>query len=221
MKKIVCSIAIIVALMFTANNASAQSTNKYGVFDFEVMVQAMPTYGIVDSIVKKYEVDSLGAERDFLISEFKRLDSTYKKDSTDNKPKNVLDMIAQQRGQVYFQLAYWQQISQNKSEQKRGQLSQPLFEAIAKSYNKILQQKKYELVLKPAAVELVGSGSKVDNIFALVAKDLKIPLPEELGGNQQQQAQAEEAPSKSPAKQQPAKQPVKTGGAKPTAKPKG
>ncbi len=208
MKKIVCSIAIAVALMFTVNTASAQTTNKYGVFDFEVMVQAMPQYPALDSIVKKYEIDSLGAERDFLISEFKRLDSTYRKDSTDSKPKNVLDMIAQQRGQVYFQLAYWKQISENKSEQKRGQLSQPLFEAIAKSYNKILLQKKYDLVLKPAAVELVGSGSKVDNIFALVAKDLKIPLPEELGGGGQQ-TQAVESPSKAPTKQ-PAKQPAKT-----------
>lgn len=206
MKKIVCSIAIIAAFAFNATNANAQGgqpATKFAVFDVEIMLQAMPGYREIDSLVQRYEVDSLGTEYDFYLSEFKRQDSTYKADSAAGKPKNVLDLIARERGQTYFTLAYWKQIAQNKSDGKRAVLAQPLYEKIGAAYNKILASKKYDLILKPSAVEV---GSKVDNLFILVAKELKITLPEELGGSGEPE----------PAADKPAQKP-----AKPAAKPKG
>ena len=92
-------------------------------------------------------------------------------------------------------IAYWQQIAQQKLNNKRGILAQPLYAEVAKAYKKVLDARKYTLVLKPNTYEL---GSQVENVFLFVAKELKIQLPAELGGGQ---PLPEERPGiKSPAK---------------------
>ncbi len=147
----------------------------------------MPGYRAVDSLTQIYDKDSLGSEYEIYQNEYKRLDSTFKSDSASNKPKAVLDYTNSQRQQIAFNLVYWQQIAQNKSDNKRATLAQPLYEKVAEAYKKVLDTKKYTLVLKPNTYE-VGS-SAVENIFPLVAKELNIVLPPELGGSTRQMRQ--------------------------------
>ena len=184
MKKVLLSV-LVLAGMFFSSAAQAQTTPmKVGVFDLDLMVQNMPGYRTVDSLVQIYERDSLGAEYEIYQSEYKRLDSTYHADSLANKPKALLDYTFGQKQQMAFNLVYWQQIAQNKSDAKRGQLAQPMYEKVVVAYKKILDTKKYTLILKPQAYEM---GTQLDNIFLLVAKELNVPLPPELGGGQEQQ----------------------------------
>lgn len=182
MKKVLLSLLAVAGILLASSVAvQAQQPMKIGVFDIEIMMQVMPGYRTVDSLVQSYERDSLAAEYDFYQSEYHRLDSTYKLDSAAAKAKTVLDMERQQRQQVAMNLIYWQQIAQNKSEQKRGQLSQPIYEKVVTAYKKVLDAKKYSLILKPNSFEFAGSPA-VENVFVLVAKELKVPLPQELGG---------------------------------------
>lgn len=181
MKKVFLAVMCMMAFFLQGNQAMAQGF-KVGVFDIEIMVQAMPGYNKVDSLVQLFERDTLSSEYDYYQSEFKRLDSTYRADSSRGKSQAVLNQELQQRQQVGMNLVYWQQISQNRSEQRRALLAQPLYERVAVAYKKVLDTRKYDLVLKPNAFEM---GSKVDNIFLYVAKELKIRLPDELGGGQE------------------------------------
>ena len=162
-----------VALFFTASgHVNAQF--KVAVFDIDLMVQAMPGYNIVDSLVQIYETDSLGAEHEYYQLEYRRLDSTYKADSVlvsqGKKQKTMLDLVAADRQKMAINLIYWQQIGQNKSETKRRQLSQPLYAVVANAYQKIISKKKYSLILKPNTFEL---GFPVDNLFYLCGKRIK------------------------------------------------
>jgi Skp family chaperone for outer membrane proteins len=186
MKKILFVVLAFVGLALTSQESKAQQM-KVGFFDLETMVQVMPGYRTVDSLLQIYEKDSLQAEYNFYDSEFRRLDSTYKADSTAGKPKNVLDMILQQRSQVAINLVYWQQISQNKIDNKRNILAGPLVQAILGAYKKVLDRGGYTLVFKPNVLEL---GSKADNLFVPVAKELKVQLPDELGGGQEEEKPA-------------------------------
>ncbi len=163
-----------------SNGSNNQQKSKYAVFDFELMVQAMPGYKAVDSLVQAFEADTLTPEHDFYVSEFKRIDSSYRVDSLAGKPKSITDLLLQQRNQLYINLYYWQQIAQNRSDNKRAQLAQPLFEQIATVYQQILKNRHYDLILKPSAVEF---GSNVDNLFVVVAQALHVQLPAQLGGN--------------------------------------
>ena len=200
MKKILVTLLAVVALAF---GQQAQAQMKIGVFDLDLMVQAMPGYRAVDSIVQLYERDTLQQEYNYYQSEYMRLDSTYKADSAKKAPKSVLDQIMASRQQVGLNLVYWQQIAQNKVEQKRGLLAQPLFEKVVEAYKKVLDARKYDLILKPNTFEI---GSKVENVFLYVAKELKIQLPQELGGGQE-----------IPEETKPAAKPA-AGGAKPAPK---
>lgn len=181
MKKLFLTVLAAAAILFAGETVQAQQF-KVAVFDIDIMVQAMPGYRSVDSLLQIYERDSLGAEYEIYQSEYQRLDSTYKTDSAlvaaGTKSKALLDYTAGERQKMAMNLVYWQQIAQNKSENKRGQLAQPLYEVVANAYKKVLDSKKYTLILKPQTYEL---GFPIDNLFISVAKELKLTeLPQQL-----------------------------------------
>ncbi len=170
-------------LLLLCSTGSAQET-KVAVFDIDLMVQAMPAYRQVDSLVEKFERDSLAPELEIYQLEYLRLDSSLKRDSIlvseGKKSKKILDYTFEQRQKVAFTLAYWQQIAQNRSNLKRRELARPLFEQVAQAYKNILDKKKYLIVLKPQTYEW---GSNIDNLFLSVARALKLStLPDELAG---------------------------------------
>ena len=176
MKKVFFSLLMVAAVSLAANKASAQM--KVGVFDIDYMVQAMPGYATVDSMVQIYQRDSLATEYQIMNNEYHRLDSTFKADSTAGKTKAVLDYSANQRQQVAMKLVYWQQYAQQKSDAKTGQLAQPLYEKVVDAYKKVLTTKKYAVILKPQTYE---AGFPIDNLFISVAKELKLTeLPQQL-----------------------------------------
>lgn len=181
MKKILFSLFMLTTLFLAAEKVQAQTQVKIGVFDLDIMVQNMPGYKAVDSLVQIYNRDSLGTEYDIYQSEYHRLDSTFKADSAAGKSAAILDYTSNQRKQIGINLVYWQQIAQQKSDNKRGMLARPLYAEVANAYRKVLDARKYTLVLKPNTFEL---GSQVENVFLFVAKELKVQLPAELGGGQ-------------------------------------
>jgi Skp family chaperone for outer membrane proteins len=192
MKKVLFVVLAIAGSVFAGNKASAQQ--KIGVFDLDIMVsQAMPQYRAVDSLVQVYERDSLALEYDYALKEYNRLDSSYKKDSADKKPVSVLNYIKQQKNEIATTLIYWQQISQQKSGQRRQILAGPLYERVAAAYQKVLQTNQYLVVLKPEAIEFMGS-PKVENIFEKVAKEMKITLPDQLRSSAPEQGEQQQQP---------------------------
>lgn len=180
MKKVLFGLLTVAGLLFAGNQASAQM--KVAVFDIDEMVQAMPGYRVVDSLLRQYQTDSLATEQQYYYSEYQRLDSILKLDSAavkaGTKQASVLDFENKQKQQMMVYLVNWQQYSQQKLGQKQAQLAQGLYEQVGASYQKILKAKGYTLILKPGAFEL---GSKVDNLFITIAKDLKLTeLPQEI-----------------------------------------
>lgn len=182
MKKVFSFVFGLSVLLLLSGNVKAQTAFKVGVFDLDVMVQAMPAYRVVDSLMEIYNRDTLGALRDYNESEYSRLDSTYKADSAlvaqGKKNKAVLDLVVNDRQKAMINILYWQQIAQNKSDEKRGTLSQALYQQVSEAYKKVLTRKKYTLVLKPNTYEV---GFALDNIFIAVARELKLnELPQQL-----------------------------------------
>lgn len=189
MKKVLMAAFCITALCFAFITVNAQTAApiKIGVFDIDIMVQALPEYRGIDSMTQIYERDTLGGEYQVYQSEYQRLDSTLKADTAKgNVPKTVMDYNNQQKQQLTMNLVYWQQIAQNKSDQYRGRLLAPSYQKILAAYKKVLAAKKYALILKPSAYEV---GSTVENMFPLVAKEMNITLPPGLTGDPNQALQ--------------------------------
>ena len=202
MKKVLFVAMAFAGLLFAGNSVQAQAV-KVGVFDIDIMLQAMPGYRAVDSLLQIYEQDSLRGEYDFAMREYNRLDSTYKADSTAKAPASVLNYVKQQRNEIATTIIYWQQISQRKTEGKRQELAGPLYERIIPAYQKVIRDNNYLVVLKPDAIEFIGS-SKVENLFEKVAKELKITLPEGLRSSQQEPTPAPATAKPAPATTRPA-----------------
>jgi len=180
MKKAIFFFSLFACLLMSADVRS--QTLKVGVFDLDIMVQAMPAYRAVDSLMQIFDRDSMGALRVYYQTEYQRLDSTYKADSAQvaagKKSKALLDMVAADRQKAIINVVYFEQIGQNKSNEKRAGLSQNLYTVVVNSYKKVLARKKYTLVLKPQTYE---AGFPIDNIFIAVARDLKLTeLPQDL-----------------------------------------
>ena len=189
MKKVLIAVVALVGLLVSSNQSKAQAAPKFGFFDLETMVTIMPGYVEVDSLLQIYERDSLSAEYDLLQDQFKHLTDKYQKDSADKKPQSILDLTQQERNKVGMQLLYWQQIAQQKMENKRNNLAGPLVQQVFTAYQKVLQKGNYTLVFTPQALESISLRTgltKVENLFIPVAKELKIQLPEELGGGQEE-----------------------------------
>jgi len=170
------------------------------VFDLDLMVRALPEYRSVDSLTQLYERDTLAQEYQVYMSEFQRLDSTLKADSAKGTvPKTVMDYNNQQKQQMQFNLVYWQNIAQNKSDQYRGNLAAPLYQRVVTAYKKVVAAKKYNLILKPDSYEV---GFPIENMFPLVAKEMNVTLPQGLtiDPNQALQEMGTTAPGAAPTK---------------------
>jgi Skp family chaperone for outer membrane proteins len=170
------------ALLLLSGSGKAQTGFKVGVFDLDIMVQAMPPYRVVDSLMEIFNRDTLGSLREYNEAEYTRLDSTYKADSAlvaqGKKNKALLDLVVNDRQKAMVNILYWQQIAQNRSDEKRANLSQNLYQQVSDAYKKVLTRKKYTLVLKPNTYEV---GFAIDNIFIAVARELKLTeLPQQL-----------------------------------------
>ena len=181
MKKKLFLVSGFVFLLLFRNDANSQ-TFKVGVFDLDVMVQAMPGYHIIDSLMQIYDRDSIGSLMEYNDSEYRRLDSVYKADSAavanGLKSKGVWDKVGQDRQKAMINVLYRQQIAENKSNERRSLLSQNFYKQATDAYKKVLIRKKYTLVLKPNTYEM---GFPIDNIFIAVARELKMnELPQEL-----------------------------------------
>jgi Skp family chaperone for outer membrane proteins len=216
MKKVLF-VALAFAGIFTAaDNANAQAV-KIGVFDIDLAVQNMPGYRRVDSLLAIYQQDSLRSEYDFAVKEYNRLDSNYKADSAAKKSATVLNYQRDQRSQVATTIVYWQQIAQQKTEQKRNELAAPLFQRVIEAYQRVLQTNKYLVVLKPGAYEY---GSNPDNVFEKVFRELKLPVPDQLRSpsQQEQQAPGAQQPGVAPATRPAGAAVTRPGGARPAAK---
>lgn len=179
MKKVLMAAVCVTALCFGLNKANAQtgaaSAIKVGVFDLDIMVQVLPEYRVADSLTQVYNRDSLNEEYQVYQSEYQRLDSTLKADTAKgNVPKTVMDYNNQQKQQMMMQLVYWQQISQQKLSEYQRRLLAPSYQKVLVAYKKVLATKKYDLILKPEAYEV---GSKVENMFPFVAKEMGVTLP--------------------------------------------
>jgi Skp family chaperone for outer membrane proteins len=119
----------------------------------------------------------LKTEYDYELSEFKRKDSVYKKDSA-TMPGGVRAIMQKEIGQHYNKIVNWQQYQQKMLQDKQNQLLTPYLEKVYAAFQEIVAEQKYTWVVKKDA--LVVPGPLADNISIKVAQKLKLALPKEV-----------------------------------------
>jgi outer membrane protein len=171
LKLFVLSVALITA-------CSAVAQNKIGYIRIDDMVSLMPEIPRIDSLLKIYQNDSLGEEYSSLIQLYQFKDSVYR-DSIRTKPA-VRKQIEEELPGLIYQIQNWQAISQQKVENKQGELLQPVYKKVYDAIRAVAKEKGYTHVFSKDVFLVAPEG---DDMLLAVATKLKVKLPPQAAAN--------------------------------------
>jgi len=166
-------VALAVVCFFIAGSVHAQT--KIGYIDAETILYLMPEAKKADTLLRQYQVDTIGKEYQNLLTTYQWKDSLYK-DSV-KTPKAVRDQYGKDLQELVYQLQNWQQIAQEASQAKQNELMAPLMKKISDAINAVSKEKGYTHVMSRDAFIVAPDA---DNLLLPVAAKLKITVPAEL-----------------------------------------
>lgn len=169
-------ILILAAVMVAG--ASTVNAQKSGYISVDQVMALMPELAKIDTVLQKYQADSINTEFASLIQEYNYKDSLLTKTDTTKIPVAVKRQHRQDLEQIAYQVQNWQQISQNAMQSKQQSLLAPVYQKVYGAINAVAKENNYAFVYAQEAL-LVAPPS--DNLLPLVAKKLNIKLPTQAG----------------------------------------
>jgi outer membrane protein len=170
MKKILTAVAVAVCLLLVAGQTSAQT--KMGYISVDNMVALMPETAKLDSLLDRYQADSLNPQYAYIVSEYQRKDSLFR-DSV-RTPKTVRKQIADELPSLIYQIQNWQAIVNQATENKQNELLSPIYKKVYDAIKAVAKEKGYTHVFNKEAFLVAPEG---DDILLLVAQKLKVNVP--------------------------------------------
>ena len=163
--------AIVAVLVASMGTASAQKT---GYISLDQVVSLMPEIGKIDTLLQRYQADSLNPQFAYMVAEYNRKDSMIStKDSVKYQP-TVRNQVRQELEGLAYQIQNWQSIVQNAMQNKQSQLLEPVYRKAMNALNAAAKENGYAYVYNKEAL-LVAPPA--DDLLPLVAKKLNIKLP--------------------------------------------
>lgn len=163
----------LLAAVFMAVSGSAMA-QKTGYISMQNMVSVMPDLGRIDTLMQKYQTDSINTEFASLVSDYNYRDSLLGSKDTLKMPASVRDQHRQALQQISYQVQNWQQISQQAYQSKQSELLQPVYRKIMNALNAVAKEKGYAYVISSDALLVAPPG---DDLLPLVAQRLNVKLP--------------------------------------------
>ncbi len=160
-------------IVMGAGSAKAQA-QKTGYFNIETMIGIMPEAAKIDTVLQRYQADSINAEFAALVQDYNYKDSLLTKTDTTKIPPATRRQYRRDLEQIAYQVQNWQQISQNMYQAKQQQLVGPLYEKAYRALTDVAKENGYAFVYREEALMIAPPG---DNLIPLVAKKLNIKLP--------------------------------------------
>lgn len=176
MKNVVVLLAI-VGVLGLAGTANAQT--KIGYISVENVLSLMPEVSKFDSILSRYQADSINPQYASLIQTYQYKDSVYK-DTLKPPPPAVKKQLEEELPQLINTIQNWQQIVNQAMEAKQNELLAPLYRKIYEAIRAVAKEKGYTHVLNKESL-LVAPDA--DDMVAAVAAKLKLSLPKPAASN--------------------------------------
>lgn len=154
---------------------SAMGQSKFGYVSIESLVQLMPKYGTLDSLLQRYQADTIQPEYASLVEQYNFNDSLYR-DSL-KTPPSVRAEIAKKLPSLIYQIQNWQQIVQQAIEVKQNELLSPIYREVYDAVKAVAKEKGYTHVFNKEAFLVAPDG---DDMIVAVATKLKIKIPPQL-----------------------------------------
>jgi len=170
MKKFI-TVVLLSAGLLVAGSAGAQM--KVGYIRIDEMVQLMPETAKLDSLLERYQADSINPQYARIVSDYQYKDSIYK-DTIHVAPPGVKKQIEQELPQYIYQIQNWQQIVNQALQAKQDELLAPIYKKVYDAVKLVAKEKGYTHVITKEALLIAPDP---DDMLAAVAAKLKVPLP--------------------------------------------
>ncbi len=177
--------AVIIA---TTGSAMAQKT---GYISVDNVVGLMPDLGRIDTLMQRYQTDSINTEFASLVADYNYRDSLLSSKDTLKMPATVRDQHRQALQQISYQVQNWQQIAQQAYQSKQQELLQPVYRKVLAAINTVAKENGYAYVYTRDALIVAPPA---DDLLPLVAKKLNLKVP--AGATNAGSAPAAAAPTK-------------------------
>ena len=173
--KRVFSVAALAIGILVSGSVSAQT--KIGYISVDDMVSLMPETAKLDSILQKYQTDSINPQYAQIVSIYQYKDSVYR-DSLKTPPA-VRKQIEQELPTYIYQIQNWQAIVQEAMQAKQNELLAPIYRKVYDAIRAVAKEKGYTHVVNKEALLVAPEG---DDIIPQVAAKLKVQLPKTNSG---------------------------------------
>lgn len=158
-------------LLLTTGSVMAQKT---GYISVDNVVRLMPDLGKIDTIMQKYQTDSINTEFASLVTDYNYRDSILNSKDTLKMPASVRDQHRQALQQISYQVQNWQQIAQQAYQSKQQELLAPVYRKVMATINTVAKEAGYSYVYSQDALIVAPPA---DDLLPLVAKKLNLKLP--------------------------------------------
>jgi outer membrane protein len=164
-------IVLAAVILITTGSVQAQKT---GYISVDNVVGLMPDLGRIDTLMQRYQADSINTEFASLVADYNYRDSLLTSKDTLKMPASVRDQHRQALQQISYQVQNWQQIAQQAYQSKQGQLLQPVYRKVMDAIRAVAKDNGYSYVYTQEALIVAPPG---DDLLPLVAKRLNLKLP--------------------------------------------
>lgn len=187
MKKMKALALAAVCFFALASGLQAQTTVKIGYLNIQTVVGHMPAAAKIDSLLERYQIDTIGAERTRIEEDFNYKDSILKLDDSLKKvpggrvmPESVRKQHERDVQQLYMTLAQWRQVVDEAVQNKQQELVMPIYQEVMAAVRAVAKEKGYTHIMDETAFLVKPDG---DNIIKAVADKLKVTIaPQYLPG---------------------------------------
>ena len=170
MKKIASFLAAAI-LFVSAGTANAQKT---GYISLDEIVGLMPELRKVDSLLQRYQSDTINGEFASIVQEYNYKDSIMSSKDTISMPANVKAQYRQDIQGLAYQIQNWQSIAQQAMQNKQSELLEPIYVKVMNALNAVAKENGYSYVYNK---EVLLVAPPADNLLPLVAKKLNVKVP--------------------------------------------
>lgn len=162
-------------LVIAANESMAQVKIAY--LSLDQVVGLMPGTAKIDSLLGRYDMDSIQPEYNTLVTNYKFKDSLYR--DTVRTPKAVRDEIAKELANYIYQIQNWDQIREQVLQAKQQEYLAPIYKEVMDAVRAVSKEKGYSHVLSRESLIVMPDA---DNITQAVMTKLKLKAPTAPGG---------------------------------------
>ena len=164
-------ILIAAALVLSSSAVMAQKT---GYIDVNTVIQIMPDAARIDSLMEKFQQDSLGKQFETLVRDYKYRDSILGSKDTLTMPPSVKAQHQQTLQGVAYQIQNWQSISQQYYQAKQNQYLEPVYRKVMNALQAVAKEKGYTHVYDKSVFIIAPAG---DDLLPALAQRLNIKVP--------------------------------------------